>query len=261
MYRHLNANIFMVEYRGYGNSDEVKPNEAGLKLDAEAALNFILEHDAIDSDKVFVFGRSLGGAVAFHLAQFAENSNIQLAGIIVENTFLSISKMVDHLLPLLAPLKSFVLRIGWVSELIAPSLSTPILYLAGDTDELVPHSHMKELYHLSDKGRSHVCMHVIEGGMHNDTWIKGGLDYYDKTIAFMSVVMDHSKYQQVQGKRNVNYISNHENISGQSYIAVGIDTDVVEIGINSVPVKPSTMVGIPKPLSSLSLESDQKKMN
>lgn len=61
MLQHLNANVLMVEYRGYGDSDSVKPNEKGLKLDAQAALKFISKHPKIDSSKIFLFGRSLGG--------------------------------------------------------------------------------------------------------------------------------------------------------------------------------------------------------
>lgn len=61
MLQHLNANVLMVEYRGYGDSDSVKPNEKGLKLDAQAALKFISKHPKVDSSKIFLFGRSLGG--------------------------------------------------------------------------------------------------------------------------------------------------------------------------------------------------------
>ena len=69
-----------------------------------------------DKSKIFLFGRSLGGAVAFHLAQYCELNSINIAGVVVENTFLSIAKMVDELMPLIAPLKPLVLRIGWNSE-------------------------------------------------------------------------------------------------------------------------------------------------
>jgi pimeloyl-ACP methyl ester carboxylesterase len=55
-----------VEYRGYGHSDGT-PDEAGLGLDAEAILNFALEHEEINNEKIFVFGRSLGGAVSIEL--------------------------------------------------------------------------------------------------------------------------------------------------------------------------------------------------
>jgi len=62
LYKHVKCNILLVSYRGYGQS-EGSPSEHGLICDAEAALNFIYERKDINHDKVFVFGRSLGGAV------------------------------------------------------------------------------------------------------------------------------------------------------------------------------------------------------
>ncbi len=142
MIQYLNSNVLMVEYRGYGESDSVTPSEAGLKLDAEAALRFIMDHPEIDRAKVFLFGRSLGGAVAFHLAQYAQEQHLPLAGVIVENTFTNIAEMVDHLMPFLSPLKFLILRIKWDSLPIVSKLWLPVLYIAGAKDELVPHHHM-----------------------------------------------------------------------------------------------------------------------
>ena len=56
-----------VSYRGYGPS-EGSPSEAGLKLDAETALEFCMGYEHFDLSKLFVFGRSLGGAVAIDVA-------------------------------------------------------------------------------------------------------------------------------------------------------------------------------------------------
>ena len=89
--------------------------------------------------------------MAFHVAEYAERKSLPLAGMMVENTFLSISHMVDQLMPFLTPLKPLVLKIGWNNYKIAPKLKTPILYLAGDSDELVPHNQMLELFELSKK--------------------------------------------------------------------------------------------------------------
>jgi abhydrolase domain-containing protein 13 len=157
MLQYLGANVLLVEYRGYGDSDDAQINEAGLKLDSEAALQFIRTHPQVDPNQIFIFGRSLGGSVAFHLAQYAERKGIPIAGVIVENTFLSIAAMVDTLMPYVAPFKALILRIGWRSELIVPHLTVPILYLAGARDELVPHSHMLELYKKSSQSRYSKC--------------------------------------------------------------------------------------------------------
>jgi abhydrolase domain-containing protein 13 len=183
------VNILLVEYRGYGDSDNVPPSEAGLKLDAEAAIQFCLKHAKIDSSKIFLFGRSLGGAVAFHLAQVCQRRQIPIAGIIVENTFLSISAMVDALMPkIIVLLKPLVLRMKWDSESIVPTLKgVPVLYLSGSKDELVPPHHMTKLFQLSQQhANNNARIHYVENGTHNDTWMKGGQPYWDAIRSFVS---------------------------------------------------------------------------
>jgi hypothetical protein len=202
MYHYLKANIWLVEYRGYGDSDDAKIDEAGLKMDAEAVLQYT--HDPkisdvnnhlpyVDRKRLFVFGRSLGGAVAFHLAHFSQSSKYPpLAGVIVENTFLSISEMVDHLMPYVAPFKSLILRIGWDSGKIAPSITVPTLFLAGAKDTLVPHSHMLKLFQMmkSATGLRHkiLKMHIVQDGTHNETWMQGGKEYWGAIQKFLEEV-------------------------------------------------------------------------
>lgn len=41
---------------------------AGLYMDSQAGLDFLLSRRDIDRKKIIVFGRSLGGAVAIYLA-------------------------------------------------------------------------------------------------------------------------------------------------------------------------------------------------
>jgi pimeloyl-ACP methyl ester carboxylesterase len=188
MLQYLDANVLLVEYRGFGDSDDAAVNESGLKLDAEAALKFIRTHPRVDPHQIFLFGRSLGGSVAFHLAAHAEQHNIPLAGVMVENTFLSISAMVDTLMPYVAPFKSLILRIGWDSDRIVPHLTVPILYLAGADDQLVPPQHMQKLYKDSKSTRL-LHMHIIPGGTHNESWLQGGPEYWQKIKEFMQQAM------------------------------------------------------------------------
>jgi hypothetical protein len=188
MVQYLNANVLMVEYRGYGNSDSVEPNEIGLKLDSQAALNYLGTLKNIDPNKIFIFGRSLGGSVAFHLAEYAERNGIPVAGVIVENTYTSISAMVDHLMPYLSPFKFLVLRISWDSAKIVPNITTPILFLAGARDELVPHDHMQILYDTARRSR-HKHLHIIPDGTHNESWLQGGKEYWIAFANFMTAAL------------------------------------------------------------------------
>ena len=195
MSKQLRANVLLVEYRGYGDSEShVGPSEPGLRLDAEAALQYCQSHPRIDPQQLFLFGRSLGGAVAFHLADYAQRQDIPLAGVIVENTFTSISAMVDQLMPFLTLIKALVLRIGWDSTQIVLALETPTLYMAGGRDELVPHEQMLHLFRLqSQKSSSRlVRMHVVPEGTHNDTHMHGGHAYWDAMKAFVQAALSHS---------------------------------------------------------------------
>lgn len=260
MYRDLNCNVLMVEYRGYGDSDTVPPSEAGLKLDAEAALRFISAHPSIDSSRIFLFGRSLGGAVAFHLAHYAEqHPSLQVAGVIVENTFISISLMVDHLMPYVKLFKPLVLRIGWDSSLLVPYMSVPVLYLAGSDDELVPHEHMRMLYNASSKASVMARMYIIPGGTHNETWLRGGRAYWNQIRSFLADV------QAGGGGGSTRSVSSMEDVSiggdpHSSSTSVGMGAaDTETVRTSSIPLMPTRLVDMAQSVVSGNKEDSKKK--
>lgn len=79
MIRVLDCNVFILSYRGYGLSHGV-PSEKGLQMDAEAAMRMLNSRKDIDSTKLVIFGRSLGGAVAIYTASKFKD---QIRGLIV----------------------------------------------------------------------------------------------------------------------------------------------------------------------------------
>eukprot|EP01038_Epipyxis_sp_PR26KG_P012548 gene12548-16827_t len=173
MFVKVKINILMMDYRGYGSSSGT-PSEAGLNIDAQAVLQFAMKHPKLVNSQLVCFGRSLGGAVSVSLAHKFPNN---VSGIILENTFLSISEMVDVLMPQLSPLKSLILKIGWHSDEKVKSLEQPMLFISGDSDELVPPSHMKKLYDAASNS-IYKEFYSVSGGKHNDTWHRAGKDYY-----------------------------------------------------------------------------------
>ena len=74
----------------------------------------------------------------------------QIAGLIVENTFLSLPKLVPHVMPYLAPFM-FLLHQRWPSEEKVQTFPStlPVLFLSGSDDELIPPYHVAELCRLS----------------------------------------------------------------------------------------------------------------
>lgn len=202
--RHVRANFVLVEYRGYGDSSDHRPTEDGLSADALAAYRYVRDCVAlrprVDATRLYVMGRSLGGAVAVSLAADLASRGTPLAGLLLENTFTSISDMVDVVLPVLKPIKALVLRIGWDSlgllESTPLAAATPILFLAGDADALVPHAHMQRLYTAAlqraaggmSTAAAHaaVSWHVVRGGTHNETWLRGGRAYWQAVANFLA---------------------------------------------------------------------------
>lgn len=185
LWEKLNCNVFMLSYRGYGKS-EGQPNEKGIKIDAQAALDYILKHDKLKNTKIIVYGQSIGGAVAIHLA--SQNSH-RVNALIVENTFLSIPKLIPSVFKYLSPF-SFLCHQIWDSEKhIKATTDVPILFLSGKHDELIPQSHMKSLYQTAVHERTKlngsandVRFIEFDQGKHNDTCIQDG--YFDAIVSF-----------------------------------------------------------------------------
>jgi fermentation-respiration switch protein FrsA (DUF1100 family) len=75
----LNMNVIIFGYRGYGKS-EGSPTDFGLKLDGYSISSWLFSNnnandindfdvnDYVDKNNIFLFGRSLGGAIAIDVA-------------------------------------------------------------------------------------------------------------------------------------------------------------------------------------------------
>lgn len=143
-------NIVAVAYRGYSNS-EGSPDEAGLIMDAEATVEYCKEEPRINNDKVFLIGRSLGGAVAVHVAAaMSKKKDLYLNGVIIESTFTSIDDMASRVFPFLKlipnNMKEAMTRLKWKSIDHVPDITIPVLYIAGDSDSFVPHFMIEQLH-------------------------------------------------------------------------------------------------------------------
>jgi len=182
------CNVLMVEYRGYGMSGG-SPSQPGMEKDAKAALEFVKARKDLSASSrpksIIIFGRSLGGAVAVSLAA-ASRDDPAIAGIIVENTFTSVTDFVGPLLGLF--LREKIVD-QWNNYAKIPLISHPLLFLSGRADELVPPFMMNALY---DATRSHPERYKrnrfvsFDNGHHNDTFECPG--YYKHVGAFIKEV-------------------------------------------------------------------------
>lgn len=175
----LGCNVLMLEYRGYGLSTGT-PDETGLKVDAQTGLEYIQQRPETRDSKIVVYGQSLGGAVAINLV--ANNQgNGAIAGLILENTFLSIRKLIPTVFPPARYLARFCHQY-WTSEDILPKITqVPILFLSGLKDEIVPPSNMTQLFAICKSDRK--VWRTLPNGGHNDSVAEPG--YFEHILSFV----------------------------------------------------------------------------
>lgn len=176
----LGCHVFMVEYRGYGLSTG-SPDEDGLSIDGQTALDFVRNHEELRKTNIVLYGQSLGGAVAIKLLQTNEQVG-DIAALILENTFLSIRKLIPTVMPPAKYIASFCHQ-RWNSEESLTKLSdkdVPILFLSGLQDEIVPPAMMKALF---DQCPARKVWREFPSGDHNSTVAEPG--YFDAIWDFL----------------------------------------------------------------------------
>lgn len=133
---YLGCNVFMLEYRGYGLSTG-EADESGLYIDAQTALDYLRSRAETSSHKLVIYGQSLGGAVGIKLV--AKNQHVgDIAGLVLENTFLSMRKLIPSVIPM-AKYVTLLCHQVWPSDSHIPNINkVPILFLSGLQDEIVP---------------------------------------------------------------------------------------------------------------------------
>lgn len=145
VYRFLHAlpvNVLAVEYRGYGKS-EGTPNEVGLYLDAEAAMEYVRREHNIPARRVVAFGQSLGSVVATDLA-----SRHDLGGLVLEAPFASAKEMARRFFWFLPGL-AVVMRTKFETSRKLQTVSAPVLVVHCSEDPVIPFSMGEQVYRLA----------------------------------------------------------------------------------------------------------------
>ncbi|KAI0107514.1 alpha/beta-hydrolase [Nemania sp. FL0031] len=176
----IGCNVFMLEYRGYGLSTG-EPDEKGLTLDAQTALDYLRNRAETRSHKLIVYGQSLGGAVSVKLVSKNQHAG-DVVGLILENTFISMRALIPSVIPPAKYLTMLCHQV-WPSESILPSITeVPILFLSGLQDEIVPPFHMRRLYEVATTPTK--IWKTLPGGDHNSSVLEDG--YFEAISDFIS---------------------------------------------------------------------------
>lgn len=170
--------VLLFDYRGYGRS-EGRPSEQGLYRDAVAAHDYLRAKERVSPERVVLFGRSLGGAVAGEVAL-----RRPAAGLILESSFPSVEAV--------ARFHYWGLPAHWLIgadfRLIdrLPHLALPSLVIHGDRDDLIPPALGKAVFDALKDPKS---FYLVPGADHNNLPFQGGAAYFTRLRTFVESVV------------------------------------------------------------------------
>jgi hypothetical protein len=176
--REFGFSVLAIDYRGFGKSDGDVPSEDTVYEDARVAWDRLKELQP-DATKRFIYGHSLGGAVAIDLAAnlstdaLQSGASIPAHGLIVESSFTTLADIARALtypwLPvqlLLSQKFDSVDKIGRVRM--------PVLIVHGVGDSYVPSRFSQELYDAAPAPKK---LLLVDGATHNNSMRAGSAEY------------------------------------------------------------------------------------
>lgn len=170
----LGFNIFFFDYRGYGHSTG-SPTEGGTYQDARAAWAYLVKERGVPAEKLVIYGRSLGGAVAVRLA-----SEVGAVALVLDSTFSSARDMAAGMFPLLP--SRLLCRYRYNSHALIDSVNMPVLIAHSREDEMIPFTMGQRLF---AKAREPKVFYEGHGG-HNEGILESDAEYQRILKAFVS---------------------------------------------------------------------------
>ncbi len=167
IFHDLGAAVLIIDYRGYGRS-EGSPSEEGLYRDGRAAWDYLAEQRDVPPGEIIAFGRSLGAAVAAHVA-----TERDVGGVILESAFTSAPDMAAELYPIF-PVRQLA-RIHYPTRKFVQDLQVPLLVVHSPEDEIIPFHHGEAIYEAAREPKQFLRIQ----GDHNTGFMRSGETYTD----------------------------------------------------------------------------------
>ena len=167
LFRDLGFTSFIFDYSGYGASTG-RPTEKHTYSDVRAAWDFLVRERNVAPERIVMFGRSLGGAVAAHMASTATPG-----ALVLESTFTSVADMGRQLYPYL-PVR-LLCRFRYPTREYLARVKCPVIVIHSPDDDMINFRHGRELFR-----RAPAPKHFIELiGTHNGGFLASGAIYTD----------------------------------------------------------------------------------
>ncbi|MDQ7742766.1 alpha/beta hydrolase [Hydrogenophaga pseudoflava] len=163
----LGFSVLAVDYRGFGKSTNTLPSETLAYEDARAAWDWLAKQ--YPDRPRYIFGHSLGGAIAIDLAAQVPDE----AGTLVEGTFTSIPDVVASYKWGWLPLGPLITQRFETVERVK-KIGSPLLVVHGSEDRTIAPALGRQLF---DAATGPKRFELVEGGSHHNTNAVGQPQY------------------------------------------------------------------------------------
>ena len=163
----LGFSVLAIDYRGFGKSTKELPSEDSAYEDARAAWDWLGAQ--YPRQQRFIFGHSLGGAIAIELATQVTDE----AGTIVEGTFTSIPDVFSSMKWGWLPISGLITQRFNAADKVK-KIGSPLLVVHGSDDSTIIPELGRKLYDAAVEPKAFV---LVEGGSHFSTNAVGQSQY------------------------------------------------------------------------------------
>ena len=152
------AAVLMYDYRGYGKS-EGRPSESGFYKDIDAVIGYLSDEREYPKQKIVMYGRSIGAAVAAYAA-----ANHDLGGVVLDSAFINLKRMVREVYPFVP---AFLAKYDFpTDEYLLQLNGIPVMIMHSPGDEIIGFHHGEYLFELAPEPKRFI---QLRGG-HNDNF-------------------------------------------------------------------------------------------
>jgi len=151
--------VLLFDYRGYGASEGVADDESDLYADGDAAVAFVINEKGARSERIVLYGHSLGTAVVADVA-----TRGVFGAVVLESGFSSASSVAAAALPWLPRWLHFLGKNRFESARKLASVKSPVLITHGDPDLTIPTNEARALFASANEPKK---LLIFAGAGHN----------------------------------------------------------------------------------------------
>lgn len=176
--------ILAIDYRGFGESTPRLPSQSSAVEDALTAINELARLQP-DPNQRFVYGHSLGGAIA--AIATARSERPPIAGLILESTFTNIKDMIETSQWADIPGLEWLVTQPFDTERALTRQSLPTLIMHGTGDRVVPHRMGDRLFEAMQPA-SHPSSRLVKFELASHSGASRATGYDEAVTTFINAV-------------------------------------------------------------------------